>query len=161
MAESAARKLLEEFAEFLRVNEPLGPYCYLKLGGPAEMLVQPRSVAELSAVVRRCFERQIPLRVLGSGCNVLVRDEGVRGAVLRLSKPAFTSVTVEGRRIKAGAGASLSALISEAARHALAGLERDYLNAMGAPPGSTEITEPANQETGKTVRRRALVEAAE
>jgi UDP-N-acetylmuramate dehydrogenase len=54
---------------------------------------------------------------------MLVRDEGVRGAVLRLSEPAFTAITVEGGRVKAGTGASVSALISAAARHGLAGLE--------------------------------------
>jgi UDP-N-acetylmuramate dehydrogenase len=87
------------------------------------MLVQPRSRQELSQVVQRCFQERIGLRVLGSGCNVLVRDEGVRGVVLRLSEPAFAQVTVEGKRVRAGTGAALSALISQAARHALAGLE--------------------------------------
>ena len=82
---------LDEFAEIIKPNEPLAPYTHLKLGGPAEMLVQPRSREELSAVVRRCFEERIPLRVLGSGCNLLVRDEGVQGVVLRLSEPAFTA----------------------------------------------------------------------
>src|SRR5262249_17720643 len=53
----------------------------------------------------------------------LVRDEGVRGVVVRLSEPAFTQISVDGRRIRAGTGATLSALISEAARHGLAGLE--------------------------------------
>jgi UDP-N-acetylmuramate dehydrogenase len=114
---------LEDFAPIVKHDEPLAPYTYLKLGGPAEMLVQPRSRNELAAVVRRCFQQQIPLHVLGGGCNILVRDEGVRGAVLRLSEPAFTQVTVEGRRVRAGTGAPLSALISQAARHALAGLE--------------------------------------
>jgi UDP-N-acetylmuramate dehydrogenase len=74
-------------------------------------------------LVRRCTEKRIALRVLGSGGNVLIRDEGVRGVVVRLSEPAFTAVHVEGRRVKAGAGAALSALISQAARHCLAGLE--------------------------------------
>ena len=74
-------------------------------------------------MIRRCFDRKLVLRVLGGGCNVLVRDEGVQGVVLRLSAPAFTQVTVEGRRVRAGSGAALAALISAAARHALAGLE--------------------------------------
>jgi UDP-N-acetylmuramate dehydrogenase len=113
---------LDEFADIIRRNEPLAPYTHLKLGGPAEMLVQPRSRDELSRVVRLCGE-QIPLRVLGSGCNLLVRDEGVRGAVLRLSEPAFTQVTVEGNRVRSGTGAAVSALISQAARHGLAGFE--------------------------------------
>jgi UDP-N-acetylmuramate dehydrogenase len=114
---------LEEFADIVKRNEPLAPYVYLKVGGPAEMLVQPRSREELSAVVRRCFQERVPLRVLGGGCNVLVRDEGVKGAVLRLSAPAFTQITVEGQRVRAGTGAAVSALISQAARHGLAGLE--------------------------------------
>jgi UDP-N-acetylmuramate dehydrogenase len=114
---------LADVADIVKPNEPLAPFTYLKLGGPAEWLVQPRSREELSAVVRRCFQHGIPLRVLGSGCNVLVRDEGVRGAVLRLNEPAFTQIHVEGKRVRAGTGASVSALISQAARHALAGLE--------------------------------------
>src|SRR4051794_26725349 len=114
---------LAEFEEIIKRNEPLAPYTYLKLGGPAEMLIQPRSREELSAVVRRCYQERIPLRVLGSGCNLLVRDEGVPGAVLRLSEPAFTQVTVDGKRVRAGTGAAVSALISAATRHDLAGLE--------------------------------------
>lgn len=115
--------LQADFADFVKANEPLAPYTYLRLGGPADWLIQPRTREELSAVVRRCFEARAPLRVLGGGCNVLVRDEGVRGAVLRLHEPAFTEVRVEGRRVRAGTGAPVSALISQAARHGLAGLE--------------------------------------
>src|SRR5437588_162088 len=114
---------LSEFADITRLNERLAPYTYLKLGGPAEMLVQPRSVAELSAVVRRCFEERLPLRVLGNGCNTLIRDEGVSGVVLRLTEPAFTQVSVDGKTVTAGTGSSVSSLISQAARHGLAGPE--------------------------------------
>jgi UDP-N-acetylmuramate dehydrogenase len=123
MASGVEQRRLTEFAEIVKYDEPLAPYTFLKLGGPAAILVQPRSREELSAVVRRCSQEQVPLRVLGNGCNVLVRDEGVRGAVLRLNEPAFTQVTVEDTHVRAGTGASLSALISQAARHALAGLE--------------------------------------
>lgn len=118
-----AMPILEEFGDIVKWNEPLAPYTYLKVGGPAEALVQPRTRAELAAVVRHCHERSVPLRILGGGCNILVRDEGVRGAVLRLSDPCFSQVAVEGRIVRAGAGAPLSVLISQAARHALAGLE--------------------------------------
>jgi UDP-N-acetylmuramate dehydrogenase len=114
---------LEEFADIIKRNEPLAPYTYLKLGGPAEILAQPRSREDLSRFVRTCFQQRIPLRVLGSGCNMLVRDEGVTGAVLRLNEPAFTQIAVEGNRVRAGTGAAVSALISQAARHGLAGFE--------------------------------------
>jgi UDP-N-acetylmuramate dehydrogenase len=115
--------LAADFADIVKPNECLAPYTYLKLGGPAEWLVQPRSREEVSAVVQLCFQERIPLRVLGSGCNLLVRDEGVRGAVLRLNAPAFTEIRVAERGVVAGTGATVSALISLAARHGLAGLE--------------------------------------
>src|SRR5262249_2463087 len=102
---------LADLTDIVKPNEPLAPYTYLKIDRPAEFLVQPRSREELSAVVRCCFQENLPLRILGNGCNVLVRDEGVRGAVLRLSAPAFTQISVEGPRVRAGTGASVSALI--------------------------------------------------
>jgi UDP-N-acetylmuramate dehydrogenase len=115
--------LLAEFEEIIKRNEPLAPYCFLKLGGPAEMLAQPRSQQELSWLVRCCFEQRIGLRVLGCGCNLLVRDEGVQGVVVRLSEPEFREIGVDGQRVRAGTGATVSALISATARHGLAGLE--------------------------------------
>ncbi len=114
---------LDEFSEIIQRDAPLAPFTHLKLGGPAEMLAQPRSLDELSRLVRRCYEERIPLRVLGCGCNMLVRDEGVSGVVLRLSEPAFTKITVEGRRVRACTGATVAALISASSAHNLAGLE--------------------------------------
>jgi UDP-N-acetylmuramate dehydrogenase len=114
---------LADLENIIRRNEPLAPYTHLRLGGPAEMLIQPRSLDELSRVVRLCSAQKIPLRVLGSGCNMMVRDEGVSGAILRLSEPAFTSIQVEGNRVRAGTGAPVAAIIAAAARHGLAGLE--------------------------------------
>src|SRR5256885_3850907 len=112
--------LSEAFPEIVRPREPLAPYTLLRLGGPAEFLVQPRSVAELAAVLAFAGQNKVPVRVLGVGSNVLVRDEGVPGIVLRLTAPAFTRIEVDGRTVRAGSGAALSALISEAARHSLA-----------------------------------------
>jgi UDP-N-acetylmuramate dehydrogenase len=113
----------DEYTEVLKKNEPLAPYTHLKIGGPAQYLAQPRTRAELSALLARCHAEKVPVRVLGAGYNLLVRDEGVPGMVLRLSAPAFTDVSVTGRRIQAGCGAPLSALISQAARHNLTGFE--------------------------------------
>src|SRR5262245_9110677 len=114
---------LSDFGDIVKPREPLAAYTFLRLGGPADALVQPRSAAELAAVVRRCTEKGLPLRVLGGGCSILARDEGVRGVVVRLQAPEFQQVSVQGTRVRAGCGAALSALISAAARHGLAGLE--------------------------------------
>src|SRR4051812_38741495 len=99
---AGVRQHLEDFAAFVKYDEPLAPYTHLKLGGPAEALAQPRSVEELAALGKRCLDRRLPLHLLGGGCNLLVRDEGVRGVVLRLSEPAFTQVEVTGKRVRAG-----------------------------------------------------------
>ena len=98
-------------------------YLHLKLGGPAEMLVQPRSHEELSRVVRHCFESAFPCACWGAASICWCADEGVPGVVLRLSEPAFTQIAVEGKCVRAGTGAAVSALISATARHSLAGLE--------------------------------------
>lgn len=115
--------LPETFPDIVHAQEPLGPFTTLHLGGKAEYVVQPRSVDELAAVMTFAVQQRLPIRVLGVGSNVLVRDEGVGGVVLRLTEPAFTKIEVEGRIVRAGGGAALAALISEAARHGLAGLE--------------------------------------
>jgi UDP-N-acetylmuramate dehydrogenase len=112
-----------DFAGFTRCNEPLAPYTRLRVGGPADLFGQPRGLADLTALMRRCSAEGVPLHVLGAGCAVLVRDEGVRGVVVRLGEPAFTGVAVEGQRVRAGGGASLAAVVAEGARHGLAGME--------------------------------------
>jgi UDP-N-acetylmuramate dehydrogenase len=115
--------LRDEFAGIIQREQPLAPFTHLKIGGPAEYLIAPRSREELARVVATCAAEKIPLRVLGVGTNLLVRDEGVRGAVVRLSAPCFTEIKVDGKRLRAGGGAALSAVIAEAALHGLAGFE--------------------------------------
>lgn len=114
---------LDEFSDILLRDEPLAPYTWLKVGGPAQYFLTPRSVEELVRLVQACYEQQIPIHILGGGSNLLVRDEGVGGAVIRLSHPAFAQLSWSGTRLRAGSGALLSHVISEAVRHGLAGLE--------------------------------------
>ena len=151
---------LDDFADIVKPNERLAPYMHLRLGGPAEFLVQPRSREELSAVVRRAFQQRLPLRVLGGGCNVLVRDEGIKGIVLRLSEPAFTQVTVQGNSVTAGTGAAVSALISQAARHGLAGLET-LVGIPGTVGGALrQHLGDRSGEIGQYLRRVEVIDAA-
>ena len=70
-----------------------------------------------------CHENQIPVRLLGGGSNLLVKDEGVRGAVVRITGDAFAHVEIDGTYVRAGSGALLSQLISQTVRAGLAGLE--------------------------------------
>jgi UDP-N-acetylmuramate dehydrogenase len=123
MASSKVLAQLKDFAGVLKAEAALGPYTRFKIGGPAEALVEPRDSGELRALVQRSQEQQIPLRVLGCGGNLLVRDEGVRGIVVRLAGDAFNEVSVAGTRLRAGAGAALVAVLAAASRHGLVGFE--------------------------------------
>lgn len=115
--------LLTGFEDIARQAEPLAQHTWFRIGGPAEYFAEPRSLEELSELVRRCHENEIPVRLLGSGSNVLVRDEGVPGMVLRLASEPFCGIDVAGRKVSAGAGAKLGHLISTSVREGLAGLE--------------------------------------
>ena len=111
------------FEHIVRENESLAPYTWFRLGGRAQYFAEPTNVEELGALVRRCHEARLPVRVLGGGSNLLVRDEGVQGMVVALGAAAFGRIDVSGRKIVAGGGAKLGHVISTAVREGLAGLE--------------------------------------
>ena len=115
--------VLKQFPEITQTNVPLAGFTRLRVGGPAEFLVEPRTVDELSKVLAFAIKEKMPLRVLGGGVNLVVRDETVPGIVVRLTAPAFSEIKVDGKQVRAGCGAKLSALVSETARHSLAGFE--------------------------------------
>lgn len=115
--------LHDTFPDITQTDQPLAPLTWMKVGGLAQFIVQPRGFDELQEVVTYCSQREIPVHVLGGGSNILIRDEGVSGAVLRLADPAFAKVETDGTTARAGSGALLSSLISETVKANLAGLE--------------------------------------
>ncbi len=114
---------LERFEHFLREDVPLATFTWLRIGGPARYLARPNTLEELVGVVQAARGQGLPVRLLGGGSNLLVRDEGFPGLVVKLSGAAFGEIQVEGRRIIAGGGASLSHLVSAAVGAGLSGLE--------------------------------------
>ena len=111
------------FEHILQPDEPLGPHTWMRLGGPAQFLAEPTSAQELEALVKRAREENLATRLLGGGSNLLIRDQGVSGVVIRLTAPAFSEIRVEGKRLFAGSGAKLAHVVSTSAREGLAGLE--------------------------------------
>ena len=102
-------------------HEPMKKHTSFKIGGPADLFVTPASEETLQRVVELCRQEEIPLFVMGSGSNLLVSDDGVRGVVLHTG--GLSDLSVSGCEIVCGAGVRLSQLCSAAAEQALSGLE--------------------------------------
>lgn len=115
--------LFDAWSGVVKAQEPLAPHTYLRLGGPAQWFAVPRSEAELVGILKEARQEKLPVRILAGGCNVLVKDDGVPGLVIRLSEPSFAEISISGATLRAGAGCPLTAAISEAARASLSGLE--------------------------------------
>jgi len=110
-----------------QVDAPLAAHTWFGIGGSADLLIRPRSPEALATLARRCRRDGIPLRVLGSGANLLVDDEGVDGVVVKLDTEFFQRVdfNAEGlvERMRVFGGASMEKLVQECARRGLAGIE--------------------------------------
>lgn len=105
----------------LSADAPLGPQTWFRTGGPAEVLFRPADTADLAAFLA-ALPPDVPVTVLGVGSNLLVRDGGVRGVVIRLMR-GFADIGVEGHAVTAGAGALDLNVALTACDHALTGLE--------------------------------------
>ncbi len=107
----------------VRRDEPLARRTTLRVGGPADLYVEPSSENALATVLELCRLRRIPWWVLGRGSNLVIRDGGLRGVVLSLIHPVFSQIEFGEGQLRAGAGVRLKTLSVEARRQGLAGLE--------------------------------------
>lgn len=107
----------------IRTGEPLARRTTMRVGGPADVYVEPASEADLAQVLRICGEHDIPWLVLGRGSNVLFRDGGYAGVVISLSQSAFARIEVAAPEINCGAGARLKDVAYQAKAAGLSGFE--------------------------------------
>ena len=103
-------------------NIPLKKYTTLRVGGPAEYFAEPASEEALMALLDAAMESETPVLLMGNGSNLLVRDGGYRGLVIRLGK-AFSAIEQRESGLFSQAGALLSALSRTAADAGYTGLE--------------------------------------
>ncbi|MCR5438050.1 UDP-N-acetylmuramate dehydrogenase [Selenomonas sp. WCT3] len=108
--------------EQLLLDEPMSKHTTFEIGGPADCLIFPASLEEVQKVLTLVKEYELPLTMLGNGSNMLVRDKGIRGVVIKFAEP-MSSIRCEGTRIIAGAGALLKDVSECAAANGLTGLE--------------------------------------
>ncbi|MHB1394197.1 MAG: UDP-N-acetylmuramate dehydrogenase [Clostridia bacterium] len=103
-------------------NEPMKNHTSFKLGGPADIFIEPDNRSELSKAIKSLREHSIPYYIIGNGSNLLVSDKGLRGAVVKIGDK-FGSVNIDGDRVIAECGILLSTLSKMAAKSSLTGME--------------------------------------
>jgi UDP-N-acetylmuramate dehydrogenase len=117
----------------IHTNIPLKNFTTMKLGGPAHFFVEVRTVDELLAVYRNASSKQLPVFILGGGSNVVAKDEGFAGMVIRIRIPGFEIINddINTTTIKIGAGESWDEVVKRTVDMRLSGIE-----AMSAIPGT-------------------------
>lgn len=121
--EKFAEKLREENIGRVVRNEPLAKHTTIKLGGPAELYVEPDSIQHLQRLMELIAEEEIDWFVIGRGSNLLVRDGGIKGVVINLSKGIQHLEHISEDRILVGGGYPLIKLVTIISREGLSGLE--------------------------------------
>jgi UDP-N-acetylmuramate dehydrogenase len=115
-------RLAEIAPDGVYADEPMARHTSFGLGGPADVFVEPRSVSQFREAAETMAGSGVPVQMLGCGTNILVRDGGIRGAVLS-GRKAFDGVERTETGVRAGAGVGLPRLLSFCADEGLAGLE--------------------------------------
>lgn len=137
----------------LVANQPMADLTWFRVGGPAEALFTPADAEDL-AYLLASLPAEVPVTVVGVGSNLIVRDGGIPGLVIRLSPKGFGVVTVEGDTVRAGAAALDKRVAEAAAQAGLTGLEF-YAGIPGSIGGALTMNAGANGGETKDV----LIEA--
>lgn len=105
----------------IEVNVEMKEHTSFKVGGPVDVLVTPESYDEVMKIIKMCKREEVPYYILGNGSNLLVKDGGLRGLAIKLSK--LNKITTEGTKITAQCGAHIGDVSMLALRSKLTGLE--------------------------------------
>ncbi len=106
-----------------RLYQPMNRHTTFLIGGPAQYWIEPRTVAGFAEIVKYLRSASVPIRVIGRGSNLLVKDGGIRGAVIHPSKGDFEEVCVEDGQLICGVGARLKKIASAARNAGIGGME--------------------------------------
>ncbi|MEM7010694.1 MAG: UDP-N-acetylmuramate--L-alanine ligase [Verrucomicrobiota bacterium] len=118
------QQLLDEMDDgesTIKLYEPMSKHTTMRIGGPAQFWVEPRTIAGLARLLVHCRKNNIPIRIIGRGSNLLVRDGGIEGVVIHPTKGDFDRINVQGERIEVGAGVRLRRVSLAAKEAGLAG----------------------------------------
>ena len=107
----------------VKLHEPMSLHTTFRIGGPAQYWIEPKTEAGFAEIVRFLRGSAIPIRVIGRGSNLLVKDGGIRGAVIHPAKGELENVTVSGNHVTAGVGARFKKIAIAARNAGIGGFE--------------------------------------
>jgi len=122
MIESIMKEINNDTSSLCLMNEPLKKHTTYRIGGPADLMIFPKSKQDIIKVIEIINENKLQLTILGSGSNVLVSDDGIRGAVISL-KNSLKQIEVSDNILYAECGTMLGTIVKHAVRNNLIGLE--------------------------------------
>lgn len=122
VTESFIQDVLTIQSECVKKDVPMSEITTFRIGGPADLFIEPQTQKGFSRLISLCREKNVPFMVIGAGSNLLVSDRGVDGVVFRLSG-GFDKVEISGTEMVSGAATSLAKLAKSAQRAGLSGLE--------------------------------------
>ena len=105
----------------IMIDENMSNHIYFKVGGKADILLTPKKIEQLSETIKICKENNIPYYIIGNGSNLLVKDGGIRGVVIKLTE--LNRIQSKGNFIKAEAGVLLKDVSDRAIENSLTGFE--------------------------------------
>lgn len=108
--------------EDILIDEPMSKHISFRVGGPADILVKPRSEDQIKDILTFAKKENIPYLIIGNGSNLLVRDGGIRGIVIKIAEN-FNDFSIEGTTVTAQSGAMLSFMGKAIMRNNLTGFE--------------------------------------
>lgn len=117
-------KLFETFLDNSKIiiDEPMKKHTSFKIGGNADIMLLPENLEEIKKCISVCEENSLNYYIMGNGTNLLIRDKGFRGVIIKLFKN-YSNIAIEGNTIKAEAGATLSRIAKKVLENSLEGFE--------------------------------------
>ncbi len=107
----------------IRVSVPLKGYTTFKIGGPVKYFIEPKDIDDLRFILGLLKKKKLPFLVIGCGSNILASDAGLNCAVIKLSAPYFSKISIKGNFLEAGSGVLLGRLVFFCREKGLSGIE--------------------------------------
>jgi len=139
----------------IRFNELLSKHTTFKIGGPADIWIEPCDFNELTKVVKFAKEKHLKVFMIGNGSNLLVKDKGYRGIVIKLNTPFFKKIEFDNNKVTVGSGLNLNRLVNITKNKNLSGCE--FLTGIPGTVGGALVTNVGVGWTLTSISRRASI----